>query len=519
MARVLVTEVLADAGLDVLKAAGHQVEVRLDLDRDGLIGALQGVDALLVRSATKVTAEVLEAADSLVVVGRAGIGLDNVDVEAATRRGVIVANAPESNIITVAEHTMALLLSVARHVPQAHSALVAGRWEKSKWEGVELHGKTLGVLGLGRIGALVAQRAAAFSMRVVAYDPYVSAEKARQLGAELVDLPGLVAEADFITIHLPKTADTVGLVGKELLAKTKPGAFVVNVARGGIIDEDALYEALADGRLGGAALDVFATEPLTESPLLGLGNVVVTPHLGASTTEAQDKAGVTVAEQVNLALAGDFVPFAVNLPAGHLAEAVKPFVGVAETLGSVFARLCDGMAPILEVSYEGALAEHDTGLLTLSVLKGLFAASEPVSYVNARTVAAERGVEVRETTSTASHDWVSLITVCGGGHSVAGTAVGASGAPRLVMVDGHDVDAAPYRHMLLVRNDDRPGMIGAVGTAVGDAGVSIRNMAVGQSPEGGTALMILATETQVPDGVVERLGATPGIAGVRRIAL
>ncbi|HZU74352.1 MAG TPA: phosphoglycerate dehydrogenase [Acidimicrobiales bacterium] len=522
MARVLITEALADAGVRMLAEAGHEVEQRLGMSPAELVEAVADVDALVIRSATKVTAEVLEAARRLVVVGRAGIGVDNVDVAAATRRGVMVVNAPNSITLSTAEHTMALLLSMARNVPQAHSALVAGRWEKSKWEGVELHGKTLGVLGLGRIGTLVAQRAHAFGMRLVAWDPWISPERARQLGVELLDLPELFSQADFVTIHLLKTADSVGLVGKELLARAKPGMRIVNCARGGIVDEDALAEALRSGLVAGAALDVFDEEPATASPLFEFSSVVVTPHLGASTAEAQDKAGVTIAEQVNLALAGDFVPYALNVSAGEASKAVRPFLSVAELLGSLFACLHEGLPAVLDITYQGALAEHDTRILTLSALKGVFSAggsTDPVSYVNAPQMAEERGMEVRETTSTAAHDYTNLITISGDGHSVSGTVSGPSGQPRVVMVDGHNVDVPPAPDMLVVRNDDRPGMIGVVGTVLGDAGVSISNMAVGQSPTGGTALMVLATAGPVPDEVVERLSGSPGILEVHRVSV
>jgi D-3-phosphoglycerate dehydrogenase len=397
MARVLVTEKLAENGLTLLKEAGHEVDVQLELSPEALLGVLPGAHALIVRSATQVTAGALEAGTDLAVVGRAGIGLDNVDVEAATRRGVMVVNAPQSNILSAAEHAMALLLAQARNIPQAHAALVAGKWERSKWEGVELHGKTLGVVGLGRIGALVAQRALAFGMRLCAYDPYVSADRARHMGVELMALDDLVAESDFITIHLPKTTETAGLFGRDLLAKAKPGLRIVNAARGGIVDEEALAEALRDGRLGGAAFDVFSTEPCTDSPLFGLRNVVVTPHLGASTAEAQDKAGVTIAEQVILALAGDFVPFAVNVAASEVSESVRPFLPLAEQLGRCFACLNDGLPDRLEVEYQGGLAGATTAILTLAVLKGVFAAGteEPVSYVNAPQLAEERGLEIR----------------------------------------------------------------------------------------------------------------------------
>jgi D-3-phosphoglycerate dehydrogenase len=316
MARILVTEPLAEAGLEALRAAGHEVDVQLGLSADDLLGVMPGAAALIVRSATQVTAEVLEAGRDLVVVGRAGTGVDNVEIEAATRRGVMVVNAPGSNALSTAEHAMALLLSMARNVPQASGALRDGRWEKSKWSGVELHGKVLGVLGLGRIGTLVAQRASAFGMRIIARDPFVAPERARQLGIELVDsYEDLVAQADFLTIHANKTPETTGLVGKELLAHAKPGLRIVNAARGGIIDEAALAEAIRDGRVAGAAIDVFAVEPTTDSPLFELPSVVATPHLAASTSEAQDKAGVIVAEQILLALAGEFVPFAVNVDA------------------------------------------------------------------------------------------------------------------------------------------------------------------------------------------------------------
>jgi D-3-phosphoglycerate dehydrogenase len=333
MARVLVTEEIAEGGLDRLRAAGHTVDVQVGLSPDELLAALPGAHALIIRSATQVTAEALAAGSDLVVVGRAGIGLDNVDVEAATARGVMVVNAPQSNVLSAAEHTMALLLSQARNVPQANAALKDGRWERSKWEGVELADKTLGIVGLGRIGKLVAQRALAFGMKLVAYDPFVAPDRARQLSVELVDLDELVARSDFVTLHLAKTKETVGLIDAELLAKAKPTLRVINVARGGIVDEADLADAIRSGTIAGAALDVFAEEPTTESPLFALDQVVVTPHLGASTREAQDKAGDTIADMVQLALAGDFVPFAVNVSAAEANETLRPFLPLAERLG------------------------------------------------------------------------------------------------------------------------------------------------------------------------------------------
>ncbi|MDA8058491.1 MAG: phosphoglycerate dehydrogenase [Actinomycetota bacterium] len=519
MARVLVTEKLAQRGLDLLAEAGHDVDVRLGLSPDELLEAVVGAEALIIRSATTVTAEVLAAGNDLVVVGRAGIGLDNVDVTTATERGVMVVNAPQSNILSAAEQAMALMLAQARNVPQAHAALVAGKWERSKWEGVELYGKTLGIVGLGRVGALVAQRALAFGMHLVAYDPYVSADRARHMSVELMSLEDLVATADFVTIHLPKTPDTIGLFGADLLAKVKPGIRIVNTARGGIIDEDALAEAIRSGRVQGAGLDVFAKEPATESPLFELPSVVVAPHLGASTAEAQDKAGVTIAEQVILALNGDFVPFAVNVAATDVSETVRPFMGLAEQLGRILACLNDGLPSSLEIEYQGGLAGAGTGILTLSALKGVFAAGteEPVSYVNAPQIAQERGLEVRETSTVTAHDYVNLITLSGGGHSVSGTLTGPRTEPRLVMVDDHTVEVPPAPHMVVVRNDDRAGMIGVVGTVIGQAGVSISSMAVGPSASGNTALMVLSTDRQVPADVLDQLRSQDGISDVHTI--
>ena len=406
----------------------------------------------------------LDAARELVVIGRAGIGLDNVDVVAATRRGVLVANAPQSNIISAAEHTMALLLAQARNVAQAHRALVAGRWERSRWEGVELHGKTLGVVGLGRVGALVAQRAAAFGMHLVAYDPFVSAERSRQLGVELLALDEVVRRSDFLTVHLPRTPETVGLIGTELLGLAKPGLRIVNVARGGIVDEAALAEALDAGTIAGAALDVFAAEPTTSSPLFSSDKVVVTPHLGASTREAQDKAGLAIAEQVTLALAGHLVPFAVNIAASEVPEAVAPFVPLAEQLGRLWASIARELPGELEVVYEGGLADADTRLLTLSVLRGVcsVASDEPVSWVNAAQIAEERGLDVRSTTASATGDYVNLLTVRGGGHAVAGTIFAHSGVHRIVMVDDHDIELPLARWIIMVRNDDSIGVVAAV---------------------------------------------------------
>ena len=517
MGRVLVSEEIADGGLQRLRDAGHDVDIRLDLTAETLLDAIVGAHALIIRSATLVTADVLAKADELVVIGRAGIGLDNVDVDAATARGVMVVNAPQSNIVSAAEHTMAMLLAQARNVPQAHAALKAGRWERTRWEGVELADKTLGIVGIGRIGKLVAQRALAFGMRLVAYDPYVSEDRARQMSVELMSLERLMTEADFITIHLPKTKETTGIVGAEMLALAKPGLRVVNVARGGIVDETALADAIRTHRIAGAALDVFSKEPMTESPLFELDEVVVTPHLGASTREAQDKAGDTIAEQVQLALAGEFVPFAVNVRAGEASETVRPFLPLAERLGRLFGSLVGGGAPeALEITYEGEIGAYDNRILTLSVLKGVFAGAtdEPVTFVNAPQLAKEQGVEVREISTTTAVDFVNLITLRGGGHALAGTLSGRRGEPRIVMVDDHPTDVPPSADMLVVRNDDRPGMIGVVGTALGNAGVNIADMDVGRLPGEGSAIMVLAVTSPAPDDLVDALRKMPGIVSV-----
>lgn len=518
MARILVTEEIAEGGLDRLRAAGHEVDVQLDLAR--LLDHVQGAHALIIRSATQVTAEVLEAAGELVVVGRAGIGLDNVDVTAATRRGVMVVNAPQSNIVSAAEHTMALLLAQARNVPQAHAALTAGRWERTRWEGVEVADKTLGIVGLGRIGKLVADRARAFGMRLVAYDPFVSADRARQMGVELMPLDQLVAEADFLTVHLPKTAETTGLIGRDLLLKAKPTLRVINVARGGIVDEEALAEAIREGVIAGAALDVFATEPTVSSPLFGLDSVVVTPHLGASTREAQDKAGDTIADMVLLALAGDFVPHAVNVDAAEANETLRPFLPLAERLGRLLASLTAGSVRsgqlAVEVCCEGEIAGYDTRILTLAALKGYFGlvSDEQVTYVNAPQLAANHGVDVRETKSSTATDFVNLVSVRGGGRSVSGAIVGRRGEQRIVEIDEHTFDVPPAAYMLMVTNDDRPGVIGTVGTLLGDAGVNIDDMDVGRTSVPGTAVMLIAPSAPVPDAVVTALRSAPGITRV-----
>ncbi|MGH2546696.1 MAG: phosphoglycerate dehydrogenase [Actinomycetota bacterium] len=523
--RVLVTEPLSDRGLDLLREE-HEVDVRTDLAAAGLAEAIGGYHALVVRSQTKVDAAVVQAGANLKVIARAGIGLDNVDVEAATRRGVMVVNAPQSNILSAAEHTVALLLALARNVPRADATLRSGEWDRERLQGVELHGKTLGIVGLGRVGTMVAQRALAFGMRLIAYDPYVSRERARDLSIELMpDLGALLVQSDFVTVHLPRTAETEGLIGARELALMKEGARIVNTARGGIVDEDALAEALRSGRLGGAALDVFSEEPVTEHPLFELSNTVVTPHLGAATREAQDKAGAAIAEMVRLALRGEFVPYAVNVAAAEVTEQVRPFLPLTERLGRILTGLSEAPMRRLAVDYVGRVAEADTRVLTLAAVKGALTGvvHEPVSYVNAPTIARERGLEVSERRSPESQDYVNLVVVRAsteaGDVAVGGTLVGPRNADRLVRVYDFDIDMAPADHMVFFRYEDRPGVIGAVGTILGEAGINIASMEVGRKEAGGLALMCLTVDSPIPPEVLDRIVEAVGMKSARQVTL
>ncbi len=526
--RVLVTEQFSPQGIELLRR-DHQVDVRTELARsDELAAEIAPYDALIIRSATQVSASVLDAAVNLKVVARAGIGLDNVDVEAATRRGVMVVNAPQSNVISAAEQTLALLLAQARNVPQAHADLVAGAWERAKWEGVELAGKTIGLIGLGRVGSLVAQRAAAFGMRTIAFDPYVSGERAKEIGVETMPtLEALLVQSDFVSIHLPRTDDTERLIGAKEIAMMKPGARLVNTARGGIVDEDALAKALETGHLGGAALDVFEAEPTTDSPLFRMTNVVVTPHLGASTREAQDKAGTTVAEMVRLALKGEFVPYAVNVSAGaEVAEVVRPFVPFAERLGALAAGLADGGVRSVVASYLGRIAEADTRVLTLAILKGILGRNvhEPVSFVNAPMLARERGMSVSEMRSTVSQDYVSSMSVRAetdvGSVSVDGTIVGRH-AERVVKINEFDIEVEPAPNMLFFNYEDRPGIIGKVGTILGEHDINIATMDVGRRRVDGPmeALMCLTVDTAVAPDVLETIAEAIEAFQLRAVTL
>ncbi len=524
MARVLITEKLAERGLELLRKAGHDVDVQLDLSPEDLLKAVKGAHGVIIRSATRITDEVIAAADELMIVGRAGVGLDNVDTEAATNGGVMVANAPTSNAVSAAEHTMAMLLATARNVPQAHSALVDGRWERSQWGGVELLDKTLGIIGLGNIGGLVAMRAKAFGMRLVGHDPFISPERATELSVELMGLDELVSESDFLTLHIARTPETVDLINADRLKLAKPNLRIVNVARGGIVNEADLAAAITDGTVAGAAIDVFDVEPKTDSPLFGVPGVVVTPHLGASTAEAQDRAGEVTAEQVCLALAGEFVPFAVNVAAKALDEESQPYLPLAEQLGSQFTRLVDGNPTDVEIVIAGEIGGMDCQMLELAAIKGLVAdlSDSPVSFVNAKAVADEHGlkVSVRATTKT-PNNLVSGIKITGSGHSIAGTVHLPSGEPRIVAVDGINIDLPASENLLLVHNDDTPGMIGQVGTIFGEAKINIDDMHLGKGPEGGddagTALLAISTSVAIPDIVVAKIRELQSIHSVKAI--
>lgn len=521
MKRILVTEEIADSGLNRLRQAGFEVDVQLGVTDKQFHAALEGAHALIVRSATKVDAAAFDAGRDLVVVGRAGVGLDNIDVATATARGVMVVNAPEANVLSAAEHTMGLMLALARNIPQAHAALKSGRWERSRWEGIELAGKTLAIVGLGRIGKLVAQRALAFDMHLIAYDPYISEERARRLGVEMMALDQLVAQADILTVHLPKTSETTGLINSDILRNAKPTLRIINVARGGIIDESDLFVALRDGHIAGAALDVYSTEPMMSSPLFDLDNVVITPHLGASTREAQDKAGEAVADMVQLALDGEFVPFAVNIAAGDTNKTLRPFVPLAERLGRVFASLVGEIPTDFEVITSGEIGAYDSRIVTLSALKGLLSvlSTENVSFVNAPLIATNLGITTHEvaTSTTTHHDYVNLVTLRAGGRNVSATLAGRRREARIVAVDDHLTDIPPSEHMLVVKNDDRPGAIGRVATILGNANINISNMDVGKTEQPGSALMLIATSSHVSDELVTQLRNLPGIVSVATI--
>ncbi|MFF4416332.1 phosphoglycerate dehydrogenase [Streptosporangium sp. NPDC001559] len=522
---VLVAEELSEAGLAVL-GADFEVRHTDGADRAKFLPALADVDALIVRSATQVDAEAIAAAPKLRVVARAGVGLDNVDVEAATKAGVMVVNAPTSNITSAAEHTVALILASARNVAQAHAALKGGEWKRSKYTGVELDEKVVGILGLGKIGQLVAQRLQPFGVELIAYDPYLQPARAAQMGVRLASLEEVLRESDFITVHLPKSKETIGLIGDRELHQVKPSVRLINVARGGIIDEGALYSAIKEGRVAGAGIDVFPKEPVTDSPLFELDQVVVTPHLGASTHEAQEKAGTQVARSVKLALAGEFVPDAVNVQGGAVAEDVKPGLPLAEKLGRVFTALAGEVATRLDVEVRGEIASQDVRVLELAALKGVFTdvIEDSVTYVNAPLLAKDRGVTVELVTSAESPDWRNVVTVRGvladgRAVSVSGTLSGPRQVTKIVEVNGYQMEIEPTDHLSFFTYDDRPGVVGVVGRILGDHGINIASMQVARDAKGGKALIALTVDSAIPAEVLDQIGGEIGADSGRSVDL
>jgi D-3-phosphoglycerate dehydrogenase len=510
---VLIAEELSPATVEAL---GPDFDIRSvdGTDRDALLAAIPEAHAILIRSATQIDAEALAAAKLLKVVARAGVGLDNVDIKAATTAGVMVVNAPTSNIISAAELTIGHILSLARHIPAAHASLSAGEWKRATYTGVELYEKTVGIIGLGRIGALIAARLQAFGVEIIAYDPYVTPARAQQLGVHLVTLDELLEQSDFISIHMPKTPETTGMISTDQLARMKPTAFIVNVARGGLIDEDALYDALKAGTIAGAGLDVFVSEPPTETKLLSLPNVVVTPHLGASTDEAQEKAGISVARSVRLALEGELVPDAVNVAGGVIDPYVRPGIPLVEKLGQIFAALAHSPLTSLDVEVHGELNSYDVSVLKLAALKGLFTniVSETVSYVNAPLLAEQRGVEVRLLVDDLSDEYRNVITLRGalsdGSQlSVSGTLTGTKQIEKLVGINEYPIELPIEKHHIVMVYTDRPGIVAIYGQKFGEAGINIAGMQIARRAAGDQALSVLTVDSPVPDELLDDVKA------------
>ncbi len=510
---VLIAEELSPATVDAL---GPDFDVRSvdGTDRPALLAALADASAILIRSATQVDAEAIAAAPALKVIARAGVGLDNVDIKSATSAGVMVVNAPTSNVVSAAELAIGHLLSLARFIPDANHSAKSGEWKRSKFTGVELYDKTIGIVGLGRIGTLVAQRLAGFDANLIAFDPYVTPARAQQLGITLVSLNELMAQSDFITIHIPRTPETTGLIGADQFAQAKPNLRIVNASRGGIIDEDALYAALKSGRIAGAGLDVFVNEPPTGSSLLGLDNIILTPHLGASTEEAQEKAGVSVAKSVRLALDGELVPDAVNVAGGVIDPYVRPGIPLMEKLGQIFAGLATSPLTNVDIEVRGEIVAYDVSVLKLAALKGIFSkiVSEKVSYVNAPLLADQRGVQVRLLTDAVSEEYRNVLTLSGalsdGSQiSVAGTLTGTKQIEKIVGINGYEVEVPIAEHLIVMIYRDRPGIVAIYGREFGDAEINIAGMQIARKRAGGQALSVLTVDSPVPEGLLKKVAA------------
>ncbi|MDA8234460.1 MAG: phosphoglycerate dehydrogenase [Clostridia bacterium] len=524
--KVLVLDGVSQKGVDILKEPGFQVDVNEDkLTEDQLVEIIGQYDAMIVRSATKVTARVIENATNMKVIGRAGVGVDNIDVAAATNRGVIVVNAPDGNTIAAAEHTLALMLALSRNVPQANENLKKGKWMRKEYVGVELRNKVLGVIGLGRIGTAVAKRAQGFEMETIGYDPYLSEERAQAIGVKLMPVEEVIKKADFLTVHLPLTKETRYLINSGTIETMKDGVRIINVARGGVIDEKALYEALKTGKVAGAAIDVFETEPTTESPLFELDNVVVTPHLGASTEEAQVNVALDVAYELVAILQGEMAKNAVNLPSipAEVLVAVQPYLSLAEKLGKFIGQLADDMDTV-EIIYSGEVGQIVTAPLTTTLLKGLLSTvtDESVNFVNVPIIAKSRGIKIAETKTTDAEDYANLITVkLKGGKqekSVAGTLFQNNDA-RIVLIDGYRVDAIPEGHMIVAPHMDRPKIIGRVGTLIGEHDINIATMQVGRKTLGGQAVMVMGVDAPIPEETLAEISEIDGIIDVKFVSL
>jgi D-3-phosphoglycerate dehydrogenase len=524
--KVLVTDALAPQGLEILeRSPGLELMNAPGLSPEDLNLAIADADGLVIRSGTQVTAEVLEHAKRLKVIGRAGIGVDNVDVAAATQRGIVVVNTPEGNNVTTAEHGIALLVALARHIPQATASMKAGRWDKKKYQGMELFNRTLGVIGLGNIGRIVADRARGLGMRVIASDPHISAEVASKLDVELVPLADLIARADAISVHVPRTKETTGLLGREAFAGAKPGVLIINAARGGIVDEAALLEALESGQVGGAALDVFSEEPPpADHPLIHHERVICTPHLGASTEQAQLNVSIAVAQQVRDFLVDDTVRNAVNVPSvsAELLEQVRPYLMLGEKLGRFQGQLCPGAIEEIEIEYAGDVSELRVAPITIAVLKGLLeSVSDRVNMVNAPLIAQERGIRVVESKSSRPMDFASAITtrVRGCVDRLIAGAIFHGGQPRIVRIDDFMLEAIPEGPTILLHNHDQAGVVGAVGNCLGEAGINISRMQLALVRERAEAAMLVNVDQSPPDEVMEQLRALPHMITAQLVEL
>jgi len=523
--RVLITDNVSEKGVKLMQEAGMQVDQKVGISEDEIVAIIENYDALVVRSQTKVTRRIIEAGTSLKVIGRCGVGVDNIDVQAATEKGIIVVNAPEGNTIAATEQTMALMLALARHTPQAHMCLVNGKWDRKTYTGVELKGKTLGILGLGKIGSGVAKRALAFEMKVMAYDPFVSPEKAQSMGVEMADLDTIFKEADFISVHLPLNNETRNIIDAEAIAKMKPSVRLINVARGGVINEQDLYEALKECRIAGAAIDVWEKEPCTDSPLQQLPNVVVAPHLGASTVEAQINVAIDVAKElVNYSKGGKIVN-AVNAPSlkAEDEEVLGPYQGLCEELGSLLAQTTSGNAISIDITYNGNIANYDVSFLTKHILLGLLSTTlnGSVNEINAAYIADTRGIKINETKSQDNVDYTNLITVTlkttEEELSVSGTVF--SGEPRIIKYDGFTIDAVPEGHLLIIPHVDKPGIVGPVAMTIGENMINIAGMQVGRKSIGGDAVAVLRVDGRVPEAIVEKISKVDGVKSVKYVHL